>query len=203
MSAENVLKLLVGSAAVYGVVAACSSSSGSFGGDGGKNDGSPVPDAMADIDQSGSRLKAQYYKGSDGSKAFAGMYDTMLKQPCAYAIASDGTSRCLPTGLSTAVTTAYYSDAHCSQPILNIPSVCTTPAPYVNTVGTACNGVTTVQVYPSGATYTPGTDVYFGTGSGATGTCTAIPSKDLKGAWFSTGTELPASTFVEGTVASE
>jgi hypothetical protein len=206
MNLESVFKLVLGSACIYGVVAACGSSSGSFlGSDGGKKDGvSPVPDAMADIDESGSRLKVQYFKGSDGSKTFNGMYDTQLKHPCTFATASDGTSRCLPTGLGTTSNTGYYSDSHCSQPVLNIPTVCTTPPPYISTLGTDCSGATTVHIYPAGATFTPATDLYIGTGSGATGTCTAFPSKDIKaGTWYSAGTELPPSTFVQGTLTND
>jgi hypothetical protein len=206
MKIESTLKLLVGATVVYAVVAACGSGSNGFmgGHDGGtKSDAvSPVPDAMADI-QSGSRLKAQYYAGTDGSKTFASMYDSQLKVPCAFVTASDGSSRCFPTGLGAAAGTAYYSDSHCSQPILNVPSVCTAPPAYVTTAGTSCNGTTTFHVFPAGSSFSPGTDVYLGAGSGATGTCTKIPTSATAGSWFSVGTELAPSMFVEGTLQTD
>jgi hypothetical protein len=200
MKTDAVLKYLLGAGAVYAVVAACGSGSGGLmGGDGGHDGMSPVPDAMADLNESGSRLKAQYFNGSDGSKMFSNMYDTKLKVQCTYATASDGTSRCLPTGLGTVSNTNYYSDEHCSQPVLAIPNVCTTPPPYVVTFGTDCTGTTTFHVFPIGSMITPGTTLYVGSGSGATGTCVAFPSKDLKGTIFSAGSELSPSQFVEGT----
>jgi len=202
MKIESTFKLLIGSVVVY---AACSSGGGFAGHDGGSDGGgggdvvNPVPDAMADI-LSCSRLKAQYFAGTDGSKAFASMYDTQLKVSCAYVTASDGTSRCLPTGLSSVASTSYYSDSHCSQPILNIPSVCTTPPPYVTTFGTDCSGTTTFHVFPSASVFTVGSDVYVGGGSGATGTCVAVSASGSTGTWYATGAELPPSKFVEGTL---
>jgi hypothetical protein len=207
MKIESTMKLLIGSAVIYAVVAACGSGSGGFMG-GGRDGGghgdavSPVPDAMADI-QSGSRLKAQYFAGTDGSKTFASMYDSQLKATCAFVTASDGSSRCFPTGLTAAASTSYYSDSHCSQPILNIPSVCTAPPPYVTTFGTSCSGTTTFHIYPSGSMFTLGADVYVGGGSGATGSCIAVSAKDSTGTWYSVGAELPPSQFVEGTLQTD
>ena len=78
MKSDQAFQLVLGSCLVYAIAAACGGG-GSSGGKGGHEGGSPVPDAMADVNQSGTRLKAQYYSGVDGSRAFAGMYDTMLK----------------------------------------------------------------------------------------------------------------------------
>jgi hypothetical protein len=196
MKPEQALKLIFGSCLVYAIFAACGG--GGSGGKGGHDGSSPVPDAMADVNQSGTRLKAQYYAGVDGSKAFAGMYDTTLKQDCAYAVAADGKSRCLPAGPRVIASTTYYSDAACKQPILNVPKTCTTPPPYVSTFDASCGGATTFHVYPSGAAFTPGTDIYFGGGKN----CTKI--KPTAGAdWVSTGGELAATMFVEGNLLSE
>ena len=195
MKLEQALKLVLGSSLVYAIVAACG---GGSGGHAGKDGGGPVHDAMADVNQSGSRLKAQYYTGSDGSKAFAGMYDTQTKQDCAYATAADGMTRCLPAGTHVVASTEYYSDMGCTMPILTVPKACMTPPPYVTTFKAACNGAATFHVFPSGAAFTPGTDIYFGDGTAC------VKVKPKAGAdWVSAGTEIAASTFVQGTLASE
>ncbi len=200
MNAEQALKLVLGSSVVYAIVAACG---GSSGGGAGGHDGGPVHDAMADVNQSGSRLKAQYYVGTDGSKSFAGMYDSQTKQDCAYATASDGTNRCLPAGPHVIASTAYFSDASCKVPILNVPKDCTTPPPYVTTFQTMCGGTTQFSVFPSGAAFTPGVSVYLGTGSGSTAMCMMIKASDVKGAWVGVGAELAPSTFVQGNLEAE
>jgi hypothetical protein len=71
----------------------------------------PVAQARADPNQSGSRLKAKYYLGADGSKMFAGLYDSVLNFDCAFdelyfgdfifGPAPDGTIRCLPPDEAT------------------------------------------------------------------------------------------------------
>jgi hypothetical protein len=200
MNVDQALKLVLGSGVVYAIAAACGSGSGGGGGSGGH--GGPVPDAMADVNQSGSRLKAQYVSGADGSKTFIGMYDTQTKHECAYAFAADGMTRCLPFGPLVVQSTIYYGDMGCTQPILNVPKTCTTPPPYVSTAETTCGGNTSFHVYPSGAAFTPGAMIYLITGSGTSKACTGI--KPAMGAdWVATGKEIAASTFVEGTVMME
>jgi hypothetical protein len=183
------------------VVAACSSSGGSFvTGDGGK-DGmtSPVPDAMADVNQSGSRLKAQFFAGSDGSRAFASMYDSQLKQPCTFTAASDGTNRCLPSGPAAIAATSYYGDSKCTQPIVSAPLGCSTAPPYASTFESSCSGTTTFHVYSRGAAFAPGANVYLGAGS----SCTAVPTSGSSAFWFSVGAEIPPSMFVQGNLQTE
>src|SRR5262245_6603817 len=102
--ASNALKFLVGSIAVYLAVAACNVVvpviNGLDGGDensdgaGISSDAIGMPDARAD--ESGSRIKARYYAGEDGSRAAAGLWDSQLQVTCFYVTANDGTLRCLP-----------------------------------------------------------------------------------------------------------
>src|SRR5687768_11906869 len=46
----------------------------------------------------GSRLKARWMEGPDGSRTLWGWYDTTLKAPCRFSRAIDGEQRCLPEG---------------------------------------------------------------------------------------------------------
>lgn len=86
----------------------------------------PVPEAMAGLEnpQSGTRLKAKYIMGSDGSKQYPGptgvlWYDSMLMTDCAFVKAADQTWRCLPTG-TTDPFSPLYTDSQCTQPITGL-----------------------------------------------------------------------------------
>lgn len=109
----------------------------------------PVSDAMAGLEnpQSGSRLKAKYVMGSDGSKQytlsaneidaidfppFVGgvntrgvqqvWYDSMLMADCVFYTAADGKQRCLP-GRAYSPTSPFgvmFSDNQCTQPIIPV-----------------------------------------------------------------------------------
>ena len=67
------------------------------------------------LTQSGTRLRAQFFHGADGSKAFTGMFDTQLSTTCTMGqTALDGVLRCLPTPTSS----AYFADANCAVPVV-------------------------------------------------------------------------------------
>src|SRR5688572_6213959 len=67
----------------------------------------PVPDAQA---ESGTRLKARYYVGEDGSRQLIpGWFDTQRNEVCYFGIASDGNLRCTPGGGPNFL--GYFSDA--------------------------------------------------------------------------------------------
>lgn len=195
MKKFDALKLVLGSVVVYGIVAACSGgSSGHFTGDSGKG---PVPDAQADVSQSGSRLKAQVVTGADGSKAFTGLFDTQTKQECAYANAADGSYRCLPSGIKAVAATSFFNDAKCTQPILNVPAGCTAPA-FVSTVSASC-GNTQFHIFPTGKSFMLPMTIYLA----EAGKCNAVPTKNAMGTWYEVGAELAPSTFVLGTITTE
>jgi len=98
------------------------SSSSGTGGQGGSSSsgeagagGAPVAGFV-----SGSRLRARYYQGDDGSRQMLGWYDTELGTHCTVMPAEDGTLRCLP---STIVLT-YFSDPACAAPAAAIEKGC-------------------------------------------------------------------------------
>ena len=148
------------------------SSSGSSSGVG--SSGSPVPDANADETQSGSRLKANYFVGGDGSKQFAGYFtDTaMSSAQCNFVTAADGTIRCLPTSPTFYATVDYYSNAACTVVLGYSTVACTTTPPYaaqlVEATAGGCVNQPAYHVYTVTASYT-GT-IYFS----SAGACTAI-----------------------------
>jgi hypothetical protein len=130
MNTKEALKILVGSITVYGAVVACSAASGG---------GQPIGSALADINAGGTRLKANYYAGSDGSQQFlATFHDTMRNEDCAFSTASDGSIRCLPTQgppASPSNYAVYYADAACTQPILALGNCSGNTAPRYVQVG--------------------------------------------------------------------
>ena len=221
MRVKDTVRMVVGSVAIYVVVAACSSNSGTivYPGDSGKgsdakNDAKaradakthplrdaltdPVAEAMADENKSGTRLHTQHYTGSDGSSQFVGFYDTMLKVACTFVIATDTTTRCMPTGNAVASLLAY-SDSGCTTHIAQTLTSCGTPTYAAEAVGNAgCPSVPEVQAFAIGAPYT-GT-VYGGT----TANCTAIPATQLTQLTFYTlGNTMAATAFVSATVKTD
>ncbi len=94
--------------------------------------------------QSGSRIKAQYDMGDDGSQAFAGLFDSQLNVPCYWATASDGSRRCLP--YNAAAGGYYFSDSGCSTPIAYSDKECSQPM-YAEHATVAC-GVEMTTIYP-------------------------------------------------------
>ena len=124
MKLWEVGKLAVGSVAVSLAAATCSGvadqltgagGSGTSAGSTSKSSG-VIPNANAD--ESGSRLRANYVEGSDGSKHFLGtFYDTQRGEDCAFAETADGLYLCLPTvGIGATISTALlFEDAQCTQ----------------------------------------------------------------------------------------
>lgn len=75
----------------------------------------PVPDADAAPTVSGSRLKAKYIAGEDGSRQFNYAWrDTKRNEDCNFAHMADGKLRCLPTSGASQI---YFADEACSTPL--------------------------------------------------------------------------------------
>jgi hypothetical protein len=211
MQAKDSVRMVLGSVAIYVVVAACSSHGGTIvynNGDGGHGgpDGksltdaliNPMSEASADENQSGSRLKTQRMVGTDGSSQFVGFYDSQLAVACSFVVAADGKTRCVPSGSAVAVVTSGYADSGCTQPRAAIGSTCTTPKYAIEGVGTAgCPNTPEVQTYSVGSLFS-GT-VY----DSVAGKCDMLNGSETAGyAFYSLGAMVPASSFVEGSVQS-
>lgn len=198
-----------------GAVSASGSSSGGNGSDGsGSSGGStgddsggtsfldaltdPVPAAQADTTQSGSRLKAKYYVGSDGSKQFIGWHDSMLNVDCAFVLASDGTTRCMPYYPEAALIATYFSDSGCTQALALVATGCTPPiygsqsqAGMGGACATGFDRILQVGAAYTGASYT-----------GAPASCIATPSPSAY-VLYSLGSEVAPSTFVAATIQTD
>lgn len=62
----------------------------------------------------GTRLKVRALVASDGARVQQHFFDTMRMEPCAFALASDGSQRCLPYVEPYANFSSQYSDAQCT-----------------------------------------------------------------------------------------
>jgi hypothetical protein len=140
---------------------------------------------------SGSRLKTRVITGDDGSQVYAGMFDSTRGEPCAFQLAGDGVTRCLPSARPTAIT---YSDAACTVPVFRVTEAECAPKYAVDSASLATcplywrlHDVTAIATPP--AAY-----------SNASGLCQALPVV-VDGGWYSYGAELDAGLFVGGTEA--
>jgi hypothetical protein len=114
-----------GSGGASGAASGVDGSSSSGGADG-SGSGSlldaitdPVSEASANPNQSGTRLKANYYAGSDGSKQFLGnFHDTLRNEDCSFTNPiwlQNGTIFCVPRANSGG--SLFYADSACTQPV--------------------------------------------------------------------------------------
>ncbi len=128
------MHFLGGSCAVYLAMAACAGGgsktpTGSEANAGGRDDlTDPVPAADAATATSGTRLRARYHVGDDGSKQFVGWRDTERDEDCSFQTAEDGKLRCLP---STGGSVQYFSDSGCSEVVALVPATEACPEPGV------------------------------------------------------------------------
>jgi hypothetical protein len=130
----------------------------------------PVDDADAAPATSGTRLRARYYVGEDGSKQFVGWRDSTRKEDCAIQKAEDGKLRCLPTagGYGT-----FFSDASCSTAIAYVSIATTCAQPSVPTYIADLAAVTcsaSWKLFKVGAEVSPAA-LYLKSGE----TCTSTP----------------------------
>lgn len=155
----------------------------------------PVRDARADANESGTRLRAKYLQGSDGSRNFLRWYDSERKEDCYFAGASDGATRCLPI-FGLASLGSYFSDSGCVDMLaLRSHSDCSAPR-YAQRSTLACNaGSVTYDLFTVGAPITSGS-VYKGT----PGACTAVQVSALATFdLYAVGREEPPTSFVSAT----
>lgn len=208
---------LLGGGLVYVAMAACSGggagSSGHAAGAGGHGTGSggattkvgpgfdsgiidaildPVPTASADP-TSGSRLKAQYRLGDDGSKEYiaGSWFDSQRSEVCSFGPAADGTQRCMPDGAVASV----FADDTCQSPLLMLESSCTAPSYALQIAPSTCDANPgAIHVFSVGAATTPST-LYVQAGS----TCYQAGTATSGFTYYAVGAEIPPSSFVGAT----
>lgn len=162
---------------------------GTDGMPGAKGDQGPAGVDGADVALSGSRLKARWDVGADGSRAFAGWFDTQIGAECSYAMASDGKRRCLPEAPAGFL---QFTDDKCTYGYLVLPdSTCSVPAHVKDAKQSACGET---HVYKVGAAVPPPPPlVYQHSGGGACIQGTA----GQPGTYYELGPAVDPGTFAE------
>lgn len=156
-----------------------------------------VPVKEAQAQESGTRLKARYYSGADGSRQFLNWFDSELGTQCSFADLGDGVLRCVPpvTGV------VHYADSACTQIIYStINNPCgATQASFLRVPYPDSNGACSPQYryFEPGAQTTPQT-LYNRSGTG----CVEVNVDAGQTYWFA-GAELPITSFVSGQIVTE
>jgi hypothetical protein len=171
----------------------------------------PVPDAFAGSEDpaSGTRLKGKFIAGADGSKMYLPSVwsDSQRQEDCAFGTAGDGMLRCLPTSVQDFP--LYYTDAQCTKPFAILasgppPSGCAANPPKYNRTTDAGGACPMVQAppshyYPIGQQISQPQGPYYATNSGS---C-AQSQIGFTTLYFSVMAEVPATSFVAGTVGTD
>ncbi len=188
MQLSQILLPLLSGAAVYLAVTVHSASTPLL---------DPVAPASAEL--SGTRLKARYIRGADGSRTFLPdvFYDSQLDVDCKFSNASDDKLRCLPESPPFQYS-IFYLDDQCTKPATEAfgpqPGCPAKPPPkwflaFYNQG--YCEVVTKAHFFPFEGNLFGNVNVY----GEHLGTCSGIGQTNV----FTLKPEASATTFVEGT----
>jgi hypothetical protein len=165
-----------------GAGGATTTSTTGAGGEGGNDEGAFI---------SGSRIHARTVAGEDGARGFLGWYDSQLQTECTWRTASDGQTRCLPVAMST----TFFADAGCTQPIVEMS--CQMAPKYIEATTSQC-GQPAPGIFAVGQPIADPASA-FRLAGGACESTIALGN----GFWFSSEGALAPSGFVAATVMTE
>jgi hypothetical protein len=162
-------------------------------GDGGGDGDGATTISLAN--RGGTRLHARYHATADGTNSFVGWFDSQLQTNCAFSPGADGQERCLPSANVVNITSYYFKDAACTQPIVeDVVGLrpCATPPRYIRLADdTSCPNRT--RVFSIGARLA-GTSYFYRDDSNV---CQA-GTLNL-GPYYDVGAEVAAASFVSAT----
>jgi hypothetical protein len=150
------------------------------------------------INRSGTRIKMKVLNTPDGAKVFQGSYDSQRNEDCAFQVASDGVTRCVPT--SIARSDGFFADAACTVPIgLSFPGCALPTYVAVPSSASTCFAAPTPgpRIYARGATHPT---YYRKSGTTCLGPNTTPVDTFFYGI---TGAEIPPTSFQMATSAIE
>lgn len=149
-----------------------------------------------DAQSSGSRIKATYYVGTDGSRQFKAMHDTQLGKDVSGVLLADGKYHWLSQE-TRSLCGLYFSDSECTQ------RICWSPGPCYGSQGSWVEGsgcsTSETHIVAVGVLVPDATPIY--TLSGAN--CIAAGSTGTNKVHYRMGAEIPPSTFVEAEIITE
>ncbi len=157
----------------------------------------PVPAVSAN--ESGSRIKAKWLVGDDGSRQHQGWYDSQREEDCSWSAGTDGSRRCLPGGAGVS---GHFTDSACTARIFAVTTANCTNLGLNYIAQSDCSAVFpySYEIHTlSSVPLTPGTAVYSMSGENCVGA--VIP--DNVYAYHSSTGVIPPSSFARGTVQTD
>lgn len=158
----------------------------------------PVPSATAN--ESGSRIKAKWIVGDDGSRTFVGTYDSEREEECVWTYATDGSRRCLPIG---GVASAYpqFTDSACTLRIFQRTTTCSNLGLNYIPVNGGCSETPYLyELHTLSAPLTAGT-VTYGMSDDSCVEVSVIPDNIYT--YHSSTGAIPPSSFARGTTQTD
>jgi hypothetical protein len=155
---------------------------------------SAQPTTTSGMFHSGARLRARVVDGGGGAVAFVGWQDAVLETSCVLAVASDGSTRCLPASTQP----AFFFDAACTERAATF-SAGTTPPPFVSVADDVkrCDRRFLLHAFRVGEARAT-TRIYAG-GGGKCGVSPLLPDEEA----YALSPEVPPRTFVEARRVTE
>ena len=148
--------------------------------------------------ESGTRLRARYAMGTDGSKEFVGWFDKQRNEECSIKAAESGKLRCLPT----AHPVFDYSDAECTKPIVTLPPQldCNgNPPKYIMAMDYTQACIPSAKLFEIGAATQVMVDPVYRSQQGG---CEPVGSGAMM-TFYEVGAEVPMSEMVEAEIVTQ
>lgn len=154
--------------------------------------------AGKDAQSSGSRIKATYYVGADGSRMFKSMRDTELDDDVYVAKAADGTLRWLPYLYKAQCN--YFADDQCTQRVCwRLYGDCSPIGVWGEVGGTVC-AATPTHIVALGSKVADNVPLFYQPSAAA---CSPNGATGTAGQHYLAGTETPATSFVAAQLVTE
>lgn len=148
--------------------------------------------------KSGTRLRARYTMGADGSREFVGWHDTERHEDCSFRQGDSEKLRCIPT----AHPVLDYSDADCTMPVVTLPPQLDcdgNPPKYVLAMDYTEACAPEARLFEMGAAIQTTIDpVYRSTAQG----CQQLGAGAMP-VFYEVGAEIPMTELVEGRIVME
>ncbi len=158
----------------------------------------PVPAVSAN--ESGSRIKAKWLVGDDGSRQHQGWYDSQREEDCNWASATDGSQRCLPIG-GVASSISTFTNSTCTVRIFQNTTTCVNLGlAYIPVSGCSAVFPYSYELHTLSAPLTAGT-VTYGMSDDSCVEFSVIPDNIYT--YHSSTGAIPPSSFARGTTQTD
>lgn len=153
--------------------------------------------AGKDAQSSGSRIKATYFVGADGSRQFKAMHDSVLDDDVFVTKAADGAFRWLPYQYKAQC--AHFTDDQCTQRVCwKLYGECSTLGVWSEVGATVCAASPT-HIVALGSKLADNIPLFYQSPTA----CSPTTGTGTAGQHYMAGPETPAASFVEAEIVTE